>query len=401
MLESEKRWDIEETYLNVGFLNDHPEIKWDKDHPKYVVYSGGADSTLLLAEVGMFCRKNNIPVNVISMNMDVLDRFKGTHEREVRDKFIQFLKRNDFEVNVNTVNINWTKSESNICNPKLPQQFYWEMISLALIPKNSDVFFGFIKGDDVWSVDAFRQEIWRNAFEWLESKSHMYDPYKWYGKSYILQRLHALDLLDYTWSCESPLGDTSAPCGTCTPCQHRKEALIQLSLTGNVWADEILRKEYHLKISNDFESGEVIRLHLDYHKLLELYANDVLSDKWLIDTHKKIFDAVEEYLDGCFNNRFRFIIWSEEFPDKILAKFRIDEIDKEAHYIIGNLVCENPSIYEKYDYGKWIKEKGLEFSQIHFQANIQQKKPEVRELWFRTALKHKNDETSPVKSDSE
>jgi len=223
------------------------DLVWDKDHPKIVLWSGGADSTLLMLELATMCKVNNMPLHTLSVDIGYIQRTKHELEDKARKKILDILKEKGFDIKNSWVDVNqeleyFNPMHTQIC---LPQQFLWTMVGLQLVPKNSDIFFGYIKGDDFWMMMDKTEQILKISNDWLHLNTKFHYPYQCQPKSAIYERLHRVNMLQYIWTCEQP-DEFGEPCEICAPCRHRRDALFELAMLGAEWAKELLEKENHI-----------------------------------------------------------------------------------------------------------------------------------------------------------
>ena len=221
---------------------------WDDKHPKIVVWSGGADSTLVVAELAILCQAAGMPLYTMSVDVDYINPDKLRAEKKSRKRVLNLLKKKGFDVRDSHMDIKldlefYDEEDSNC---RYSQQFLWEMIALQLAPRNADVFFGFILTDEIWRVAEKREQFFKFYNEWHYKNLRFHDPYAYQDKVKIFSKLHRLGFLDYVWTCEDPNG--TKPCGYCTPCKHRRSALFELAMAGESWAKEILEKENKIQI---------------------------------------------------------------------------------------------------------------------------------------------------------
>ena len=247
-----QNFNIDERYLLLYDYERFKELVWDEDHQKIVIWSGGADSTLLMVELAIVCKAKHMNLNTISVDMDYIHQDKIATEKKCRKKLLKFLKSCGLD-NIRESSITIKQSldfyDSSSVHIRYPQQFLWGVIPLQLAPDNSDVFFGFIKEDEVWHCSR-RQEFFDIFNRWHNLNLRFHDPYEYYTKKNVYIQLHELGLLKYIWTCETPTG-VNEPCGTCLPCQHRRDTLFDLYMIGEKWAGKLLEKEFNIRIEKE------------------------------------------------------------------------------------------------------------------------------------------------------
>lgn len=235
---------------------DLNELEFGKDHPKIVLWPGGADSTLVLAQLCSLnkFRKCSEPIYSLYVDVDYIDKNKVESEKDARQKFIEALRNRGYYISDSTITIRRSLTYENKCKfPHLnfTQQFLWQMIALQITPDNADVFFGYTVHDDVWQMNDQRQKMFEAVNSWRDGKLHFYDPLRFWTKANVYDELHKNGILEYVWTCESPV-KPGVPCSgrfLCHPCTERRNALIELALDGYKWAQELLENEYDITIT--------------------------------------------------------------------------------------------------------------------------------------------------------
>lgn len=242
-------FNIDEKYLLLYDYERFNELIWDDDHEKFVIWSGGADSTLLMVELAIVCKAKDMRLNTISVDMDYIHPDKIATEKKYRKKLLKFLKSCGVDnIRESSITIKqslkyYDKSKVHI---RYPQQFLWGVIPLQLAPDNSDVFFGFIKEDEVWHCSK-RQEFFSIFNEWHNLNLGFHDPYEYFTKKNIYIQLYELGILKFIWTCENPT-KVNEPCGECVPCKHRRDTLFDLYISGEKWAGKLLEKEFNIQV---------------------------------------------------------------------------------------------------------------------------------------------------------
>lgn len=240
------------------YLDRHVDAKdmvWDVNHPKIVIWSGGADSTLLLYETGLKCKERNMPVDAIHINVPYLDKNKCDKEKECREYMLERMKAEGIEVKYSEIKIDsdtWQndhydgRGKENI-NWFLPQQMMWTILALQLSPDGSDVFFGYIRHDDFFSIVNEIKNLWYYANLAQNKNIKFHTPYESLFKHNILSQCMEYGIFDHTWTCENPIKHDDGrieTCKTCHPCESRRDALFYLACNGNLWAERKLEEEF-------------------------------------------------------------------------------------------------------------------------------------------------------------
>lgn len=194
---------------------------------KLIVYSGGADSTLLLYnELLLWKYREFSPpyIKTISFNSPA---FPGSfHQKMRREKFKKYM--------FDSRKIQWDSKEIDISNITngiqiygMPQQTLWMTLSLYMAYDKDEILFGYIREDDYWKECKIFEEIF-NKSKILIGKPNcsMSYPLNFEYKHDIINRIKEHRLEPYIWICQSvePFNtsdiptDEQQPCGKCDYC---------------------------------------------------------------------------------------------------------------------------------------------------------------------------------------
>ncbi len=199
-----------------------------------VIYSGGADSTLLLYELSKLKLGT---IHAVSFNpYHILLQEKIKCEKEARKRFKKYCTVNKINnIKFSQMTVDCSGDFPYPCNVDfdgMAQPTVWTGLLSVLLLRNCDIYLGYIKGDDFW---MYKSEFFNtfNEFKKLSgSKSRVILPYAYFDKEDILQELNNNNLLDCTWTCELPT-KTLQMCGECIPCRKHKKALRELEEQNN------------------------------------------------------------------------------------------------------------------------------------------------------------------------
>lgn len=231
--------NIEELSKNSGDLDiyDYPH----KNKHINVVWSGGCDSTKALYSIlnQLKNREDTRKVITYSFKHWQVSDVKMAKESEARSNFIKYCKDKDLPLGIcNEIEI--PKQTISIGRDACPQAAMWLSHVIPLIPDDSIVVCGYIKGDDFFNYDVFNN--WAKIFIGLTNlygkKAFPFFPLKYVSKEYVIEDLKRDDILKYTWHCECPNFD-GTECNHCGPCIKFKMADLWLKDKENARLDLI------------------------------------------------------------------------------------------------------------------------------------------------------------------
>jgi len=189
-----------------------------------VIWSGGCDSTLVLAERAVKSSKEN-PVHTLSFNVPWIDKRQMRCEFLARKKILKELKKRGLHIINHEVTL--TENQELDFEYGLPQQHFWFLMSVFYTKKNDKVYFGYIREDDWWHIEKH----YTNAHYYLklcrDRDAKFVYPLEWISKEEVVRNLKKEDLLDLCWVCDSPK-KIGVPCGKCKKCLELKDAINKL-----------------------------------------------------------------------------------------------------------------------------------------------------------------------------
>lgn len=219
-------FNIETNNIKQSYEMTHSDAK------HYVMWSGGTDSTLLLYELIMTYGVENI--FAISYDYQWLTENKKSSEKSHRHLFKSKLDcmESMFGKKVNHTEIKITNStisgnHAYVNSSGLPQSIAWLLSIPIYIPDGSYIYLGSIKDDDLTLHLENYHKIFENVSALLFKNLILREPYLYFHKYQILDKLLQYDLYDTTWTCELPC-EVNKPCGKCIPCKDHKNALREL-----------------------------------------------------------------------------------------------------------------------------------------------------------------------------
>lgn len=195
-----------------------------------LMWSGGCDSTLVLAE--QLRLKNPIrTIGVTHTNIHV-----GEHLKKVRSNIIEWAKKRGWKWphaeitlrNDHPENVDAYSSKKGLFQPGM-----WLSVASQFLEEEEDLCISYIRGDDVWHyMSAIRQ-----AFDGLQAvakrNGKLWTPLEWISKDQVIQGLKMFrGLYSKVWWCETPVSDKKRGgikrCGECTPCITHVTALFKI-----------------------------------------------------------------------------------------------------------------------------------------------------------------------------
>ena len=193
-----------------------------------IMFSGGADSTLVLHRISAWSGHTH-RVRTLSITYHQIGA--GKEQRAARRAILAQLRRRGAQIDAVEVSIvdEPTKSDvpfeegSNSLQPAL-----WITQAVLRLRNNEILYTGHVRGDDFWHARYDAHELFRSECAAMgKTDCKMEHPLEWSSKAEVLKELHAVGLLDLTWTCEFPENAQrrGKPCGKCRPCEVRRAAL--------------------------------------------------------------------------------------------------------------------------------------------------------------------------------
>lgn len=188
-----------------------------------VVWSGGCDSTLILASlVDKYKDDPDNPIVAISLNTEIISEAKRKSEENARIR----IKKKFFDKGFKLVNLVVKiqlledldfEYKSDVAG--LSQPFLWIANVLPYLGKDDIVYFGYIEGDHLWHYKSHFNWILTYAKQMLHLENISFEtPLEWTTKAEVIKKLKSMDLYDDVWTCEQP-NEVDVPCGKCHTCR--------------------------------------------------------------------------------------------------------------------------------------------------------------------------------------
>ena len=191
-----------------------------------VAWSGGCDSTLVLADL---LRDGN-KVATVSLNF----RHMGgnTQSRGARKVLKKKLEKKYGEFVSHEISWDSETMIEGICTPfGGAQPLFWSLIGSLFLSPGEFFALGYIAKDCVWDNWDNFCTVFNRQLSMLgklnEDRKALYTPLRYIEKPEVLVRLKNLGLYEDCWYCER--GDLSKePCDKCASCVTHLEALVRL-----------------------------------------------------------------------------------------------------------------------------------------------------------------------------
>ena len=184
---------------------------------KVIPWSGGADSTLLLAHT---LRKN--PVRALTLVHPQLIKKQEEREKRARAQFKKWLPREiRMRFDHHTITVK-TKAEvhNNVGQPGL-----WLCHLMPYVRSGDDLLFAYIRGDDFWHL----RHLFTAAFtaiacnHYLSADTHVSFPFEWNTKADVIRGLKRYRIPRRCWwTCDHP---KKGACGRCNKCVQFRRAM--------------------------------------------------------------------------------------------------------------------------------------------------------------------------------
>ncbi len=207
---------------------------------KVVVWSGGLDSTLLLAHELATQPRGGVKAITLAGHLQ-LPHDQLACERVARAEFKKWARARGWKFRHETVRV---KTSGNIHND-VGQSGIWLSHLMPYLQGGDTALFGYIRGDDFWH--------WRHLFvaafgalaasHFVGSSLLVNFPLEWHRKRDVVEgaRLYRLPRRCW-WTCEKPVGDErNRRCGRCSKCRESKRAKVDLRDLGTSYGITVLR----------------------------------------------------------------------------------------------------------------------------------------------------------------
>jgi len=208
-----------------------------------VVWSGGADSTLVLYDLLKDQRAldsdTKQEIRTISISQEQV--IGGKESRKARDRIEKWLNKKDLYFERTEITIQQESKRGCLFSPAgLIQPVMWLAIACQYTLADEDLYFGYIREDDLWHYKGEFVYAHDNLKAIQRKTGVIRCPLEWENKYSVLCRLNKIGLLDLIWYCEDP--QKGKPCSKCDPCNKHNGALSKLKAIEKAYK-KVIEKE--------------------------------------------------------------------------------------------------------------------------------------------------------------
>lgn len=186
---------------------------------KIVIWSGGADSTLLLHDALLVN-----PRGVVALTLDhtqVNDRMQRHLQYEARCRYLSWVRKTlGYRVDSRVIKVVLSKDAGAVGDVGQHGLFLAHLFPYMVGERGTknEVQFGYIRGDDFWHW----RTAFRKAFDGFASVAYseleLSFPLEWTRKKEVLERLTKAKVPDNAWwTCDRP--KSRRACGKCIKCE--------------------------------------------------------------------------------------------------------------------------------------------------------------------------------------
>lgn len=238
----------------------------EKGNRKIVLFSGGFDSTLVLARLVKEAEDNtSVCAVTIDHNLTGTQKLRREYEsqllilRELRKQYPKI----KIEHEVIHIESNWISGDS-YNSTGLAQPILWLCNIIPLLKDKDTLYLGYNKDDQAILHETNINNLISAACQIQEGKIiYTHWPLKYFSKTEVLKTLieEFPYLVDLCTSCEAIRYEGEKVCGECVPCTHLKEALLNISLNNNdigEKAKEMLKSRFGITVSVAYEIEETV-----------------------------------------------------------------------------------------------------------------------------------------------
>lgn len=197
-----------------------------------VLWSGGCDSTLALAQILDEAGPDDEVTAVSILHINIGAQLQQREARAALKRKLASTAKARFIHR----EIEWLSSDHQFpSSPGVSQALIWLASVVPWLRRGETLVTGHVRGDDFWHSCSEARAFFDAAISWGR---RLYDsegfvapvwsiPLEWMSKADVVDALAKRGLLDLCWFCEEY---TSAkPCGTCTPCRIHATARAKLA----------------------------------------------------------------------------------------------------------------------------------------------------------------------------
>jgi hypothetical protein len=208
---------------------------------RYILFSGGFDSTYTLLKLCEEFKDDDDQICAISILAEITGPLKLRREKKSRERTINYIKAiypthkiENVEIHIPAIQ----NSKNLYCNSMgIVQPILWLCNIAPLLVNGSELYMGYIKGDDAVNMLTHIQNFWDESLIIQANKDiKLIFPLLYTEKFQVIRYFieNHPKTLEWLVSCENEgeeIDDLN--CGHCTPCRHLAVALMSL-----LWDDD-------------------------------------------------------------------------------------------------------------------------------------------------------------------
>lgn len=223
----------------------------DTNNQHVVIWSGGADSTLLLKRVAEKYGTSDKPVLALSLDHHAIGEQKTKIERIVRKTILATLHAQGLNIIHTNIKVEGENVQRYTGGGAI-QAFLWLTHLMLYIPSRANVYIGYLYDDSFWHYkeEFIKMAHWSSSI--ADKPINIRMPLQGLTKADVLEMIHTEGLYDDIWYCERPTDDLKSCGGECNACKTHTMALVKLayeaSRNGDIsWAKNKLPQEISIK----------------------------------------------------------------------------------------------------------------------------------------------------------
>ena len=235
----------------------------DKGSRKIILFSGGFDSTLVLARLVKEAEEGSTIYTVtVDHNLTGVEKLRREYESQIlilRELRKQFPK---VKINHEIIHVasEWISGES-YNSIGLSQPILWICNLIPLLEEKDTIYFGYNHDDAAILFEEDINNLVKAACRIQEDKTiYTHYPIKHYSKTLVLKTLiqEFPYLVDFCVSCESTFYEGERVCGNCEPCKNLKQALLNLTLDNEICeqAKQLLKILFGINIDITYDTDK-------------------------------------------------------------------------------------------------------------------------------------------------
>lgn len=182
---------------------------------RVVVWSGGADSTMLLTERGFGSPKSNPVIAITLVGYPQIPPKQLKSQEVAQRRYLAWARKQGFHIDHVRITVS---TDHGRLGDGVKQAMVWVAHVAPFLPNSCQVSFGYIKDDSFWHMRA-EADAAIAALKNLARANWVVDhPYEWSTKGDILHALTGWKVPDNCWwSCEDTKR-VGVPCAQCKKC---------------------------------------------------------------------------------------------------------------------------------------------------------------------------------------